>query len=88
MLTVAAKKCLTKLATRVLSDKLVPAEIIGLIPTHIPVYIAKKFPGNSEGAQNELMDMALEGARKGEVVVRVSACRYSVHMNLTENDIS
>lgn len=72
MLTIAAHKALTSLATRVLSDKLVPSEILALIPKHIPVYIAKKYPGNSEGAQNELMEMAVEGARKGEIVVRVS----------------
>ncbi|KAF8323693.1 hypothetical protein DL93DRAFT_2127684 [Clavulina sp. PMI_390] len=71
MLTVAAHKALTKLATRVLSDKLVPPEVLALIPPHIPLYIAKKYPGNSEGAQNELMEMALEGAKKGETVVRL-----------------
>lgn len=73
MLTVAARKALTELGTRVLSDKLVPSEVLALIPPHVPLYIAKKYPGNSEGAQNELMEMAVEGALKGETVVRVSA---------------
>jgi len=76
MLTVAAHKALTSLGTLILSDKLVPAEILALIPPHIPLYIAKKFPGNSEGAQNELMEMAVAAAKRGETVVRV--CDYLV----------
>lgn len=76
MLTVAARKALTELGTRVLSDKLVPQEILALIPSHIPRYIAKKFPGNAEEAQNELMEMAVEAARRGETVVRVSMLFY------------
>lgn len=71
MLTVAARKALTELGTLILSDKLVPAEILALIPPHIPLYIAKKFPGNAEGAQSELMEMATDAAKKGEIVVRV-----------------
>ena len=74
LLTLAAHRALTSLdrPTRILSDKLVPSEVLALIPKTVPVYIAKKYPGNSEGAQNELMEMAIEGARKGETVVRVS----------------
>jgi uroporphyrin-III C-methyltransferase len=72
MLTVAARKALTELATRVLSDKLVPAEVLALIPGHVPLMIAKKYPGNAEGAQAELLQEALEGARRGETIVRVS----------------
>ncbi|KDQ18262.1 hypothetical protein BOTBODRAFT_104689 [Botryobasidium botryosum FD-172 SS1] len=71
LLTRAAHTALTSLATLVLSDKLVPAEVLALIPPHVPLHIAKKFPGNADGAQNELMDMALEGLKKGEVVVRL-----------------
>jgi uroporphyrin-III C-methyltransferase len=74
MLTVAARKALTELATHVLSDKLVPAEILALIPPHVPLTIAKKYPGNAERAQAELMQEALEGAGRGEIVVRVSNC--------------
>ena len=72
MLTVAARKAITELATRVLSDKLVPAEVLALIPDHVPLTIAKKYPGNAEGAQAELMQEALDGARRGEIIVRVS----------------
>ena len=72
LLTLAAHHTLTKQATFVLSDKLVPAPVLALIPSHVPVKMAKKFPGNAEGAQNELMVEAVEAARRGEVVVRVS----------------
>ena len=72
LLTLAAHNTLTKQATLVLSDKLVPAPVLALIPSHVPVKIAKKFPGNADGAQNELMVEAVEAARRGEVVVRVS----------------
>lgn len=72
LLTLAAHHALTKQATLVLSDKLVPAPVLALIPSHVPVRIARKFPGNAEGAQNELMVDAVEAARRGEVVVRVS----------------
>ena len=71
LLTRAAHALLTSRATLILSDKLVPPEILALIPKHIPLTIAKKFPGNAEGAQNELMDLAYEGAMRGETVVRL-----------------
>lgn len=71
LLTRAAHALLTKHATLILSDKLVPSEVLALIPKHIPLTIAKKFPGNAEGAQNELMDLAYEGALRGETVVRL-----------------
>ena len=70
LLTVAARQAL-KTATIVFSDKLVPAEILALIPSSTKLHIAKKFPGNNEGAQNEMMEQALEGARSGETVVRL-----------------
>ena len=72
LLTLAAHHTLTTQATLVLSDKLVPGPVLALIPAHVPVKIAKKFPGNADGAQNELMVEAVEAARRGEVVVRVS----------------
>ena len=71
LLTVAAHDILTRKATLVLSDKLVPAEVLALIPSSTTVKIAKKFPGNADGAQNELMVEAVEAARRGEAVVRV-----------------
>jgi len=71
LLTLAAHKALTQVGTLILSDKLVPTQVLDLVPKGTSLYIAKKFPGNAEGAQNELMDMALEGLERGEVVVRV-----------------
>jgi uroporphyrin-III C-methyltransferase len=70
LLTVAALHSL-KNATLILSDKLVPSEILALIPPTTKLHIAKKFPGNNEGAQNEMMVQALEGARAGHDVVRL-----------------
>lgn len=70
LLTVAARHALEN-ATVVLSDKLVPAEIISLIPKTTRLHIARKFPGNADGAQNELMELAIAGARAGETVVRL-----------------
>lgn len=71
LLTLATHTALTKLADLVLADKLVPDAVLKLIPTHVPVRIAKKFPGNAEGAQMEMMDAAVEAARQGLTVVRL-----------------
>ena len=72
LLTVATHAALTKHAHLVLSDKLVPAAVLALIPSGVEVRIARKFPGNADGAQNELMEAAVEAARRGLTVVRVS----------------
>ena len=72
LLTVAARDALTKYADLVLSDKLVPAAVLEIIPSHVQVRIARKFPGNADGAQMELQEAAVEGARQGLTVVRVS----------------
>ena len=73
LLTVATRDTLTKYADLVLSDKLVPATVLDLIPSHVQVQIARKFPGNADGAQIELQEAAVEAARRGMTVVRVSA---------------
>lgn len=70
LLTVTAQNALQS-ATLIFSDKLVPAAILALIPPTAKLHIAKKFPGNNEGAQNEMMELALEGAQSGETVVRL-----------------
>ena len=70
LLTVAALHIL-RTATVILSDKLVPSEVLALIPKTTEVHIARKFPGNAEGAQSELMQLALDAARKGDTVVRL-----------------
>lgn len=58
-------------ADLVLADKLIPQEILNLIPGHIKVFIARKFPGNAEKAQEQLLQIALHSLMKGERVVRL-----------------
>ena len=71
-LTLAAHRLLTSHGTDVvLSDKLVPTPVLALIPKTTPLVIAKKFPGNAEGAQSELITQALDAAREGKTVVRL-----------------
>ena len=72
LLTIATRDALTKYADLVLSDKLVPAAVLEMIPSHVQVQIARKFPGNADGAQIELQEAAVEAARHGLTVVRVS----------------
>lgn len=55
----------------ILADKLVPAPVLDLIPRRIDVFIARKFPGNAEGAQEELLEKGLNGLREGKNVLRL-----------------
>jgi len=71
LLTVATRDILTKEADLVLSDKLVPEAVLALIPKNVEVRIARKFPGNAEGAQQEMMEAAIDAASRGLTVVRV-----------------
>lgn len=82
LLTIATHTALTKLADLVLSDKLVPDAVLALIPKNVQVRIARKFPGNADGAQQEMMEAAVEAARKGLTVVRVSKTSTSSFPNL------
>ena len=79
LLTLATHSALTRHADLVLSDKLVPAPVLELIPRHVEVRIARKFPGNADGAQTEMMVAAVEAANRGLTVVRV---RYTVVFDL------
>ncbi|GAA6032703.1 hypothetical protein JCM8097_000749 [Rhodosporidiobolus ruineniae] len=56
-----------------LSDKLVPPQILALIPSsrRAGVVIARKYPGNAEAAQEELMELAIAGATAGKTVLRM-----------------
>jgi uroporphyrin-III C-methyltransferase len=58
-------------ADLVLADKLVPAEILALIPRRTEIYIARKFPGNAEKAQQELQSRGLVALRSGHRVIRL-----------------
>ncbi|KAG6820862.1 hypothetical protein H0H93_010689 [Arthromyces matolae] len=71
LLTIATHTALTKMADLVLSDKLVPDAVLALIPKTVRIRIAKKFPGNAEGAQQEMMEAAVEAAKSGLTVVRL-----------------
>ncbi|KAE9405761.1 tetrapyrrole methylase [Gymnopus androsaceus JB14] len=71
LLTLAAHRALTQLADIVLADKLVPAAVLALIPSRVEVVIARKFPGNADRAQTEMMERAVKEARRGRCVVRL-----------------
>lgn len=72
LLTVLALRILQSPTTSlILSDKLVPSSILSLIPSTTPLIIAKKFPGNAEGAQSELIALALKASLEGKNVVRL-----------------
>lgn len=70
LLTVAARKAIMK-ADYVLADKLVPEAVLQLIPRHTPLFIARKFPGNADKAQDELHQVALDALSRGDYVVRL-----------------
>lgn len=71
LLTIATHDILTKQADLVLSDKLVPEAVLDLVPKSVEVRIARKFPGNAEGAQQEMMEAAVDAANRGLTVVRL-----------------
>ena len=70
LLTKATHKAILR-ADLVLADKLVPSGVLDLIPRRTPVHIARKFPGNAEQAQKELLELALAGLKKGQTVLRL-----------------
>lgn len=58
-------------ADLILADKLVPAGVLDLIPRRTPVHIARKFPGNADRAQAELLAAAHAGVVAGRTVLRL-----------------
>jgi len=70
LLTTASLRAL-ETADLILADKLVPSAVLALIPRRTPVFIAKKFPGNAEAAQEELLTRGLTALQRGETVVRL-----------------
>ncbi|KAK7537184.1 tetrapyrrole methylase [Phyllosticta citribraziliensis] len=70
LLTRATHKAIVS-ADLILADKLVPAPILALIPRRTPVHIARKFPGNAEAAQEELLSLGLAGVQAGKIVLRL-----------------
>lgn len=70
MLTIGALHEI-KTADLILADKLVPEKVLQLIPQGTETFIARKFPGNAERAQEELLEKGLEGLKRGLKVVRL-----------------
>ncbi|OCK83128.1 uroporphyrin-III C-methyltransferas-like protein [Lepidopterella palustris CBS 459.81] len=70
LLTRATHKAILS-ADLILADKLVPAPVLDLVPRRATIYIARKFPGNADKAQEELLEMGLEGLKAGKNVVRL-----------------
>ena len=70
LLTRATHKAILT-ADIILADKLVPSGVLDLIPRRTPVHIARKFPGNAERAQEELLELGLAGLKAGKTVLRL-----------------
>ncbi|KIW16045.1 hypothetical protein PV08_06096 [Exophiala spinifera] len=70
LLTIATRTAIDN-AHLILADKLVPAEILALIPRRTPVHIARKFPGNADAAQEELLQLGLDAMKQGKDVLRL-----------------
>jgi uroporphyrin-III C-methyltransferase len=70
LLTRATHKAILA-ADVVLADKLVPSAVLDLVPRRVPIHIARKFPGNADKAQEELLELGLAGLKAGKVVVRL-----------------
>ncbi|KEF57905.1 uroporphyrin-III C-methyltransferase/precorrin-2 dehydrogenase/sirohydrochlorin ferrochelatase [Exophiala aquamarina CBS 119918] len=70
LLTIATQTAIQN-AHFILADKLVPAEILALIPRRTSVHIARKFPGNADAAQEELLRLGLDAMKEGKDVLRL-----------------
>ena len=70
LVTLATHKAI-QIADLVMADKLVPSAVLDMIPRRAEVFIARKFPGNADRAQEELLEKGLEGLRHGKIVVRL-----------------
>ncbi|KAI8332638.1 tetrapyrrole methylase [Chlamydoabsidia padenii] len=68
LLTLSAHQAI-KDADLVLTDKIVPAEVIALVECELK--IARKFPGNADAAQDEFNALALDALKQGKKVVRL-----------------
>ena len=70
LLTIATHKAIL-CADLILADKLVPAPVMDLVPRRAEIHIARKFPGNADNAQEELLEWGLAGLKAGKNVVRL-----------------
>ncbi|CAM9015103.1 unnamed protein product [Wickerhamomyces anomalus] len=62
----------------VLADKLVPQQVLDLIPSKTERFIARKFPGNAEAAQEELLQMGITSALSSTVNSKIPATQRDV----------
>ncbi|ODV88254.1 hypothetical protein CANARDRAFT_174089 [[Candida] arabinofermentans NRRL YB-2248] len=58
-------------ADLILADKLIPQQILDIIPKNTELFIARKFPGNADNAQQELLNLGLLNLQKGKRIVRL-----------------
>ncbi|EDR13104.1 uncharacterized protein LACBIDRAFT_322550 [Laccaria bicolor S238N-H82] len=65
LLTLLTHQMLAIHADLMLADKLVPQGVLALILSKTELIIVKKFPGNGDKSQEEMMHLAVEGAWKG-----------------------
>ena len=70
LLTLATHRAI-QTADFILADKLVPEPVLALIPRRTPVHIARKFPGNADAAQEELLELGLAALKRGKTVLRL-----------------
>ena len=70
LLTLATHRAI-QTASIILADKLVPSAVLDLIPRRTPVQIARKFPGNADAAQEEMLHVGLQALRNGHIVLRL-----------------
>lgn len=70
LLTRATHKAILA-ADVILADKLVPSGVLDLIPRRTPIHIARKFPGNADQAQTELLELGLAGLQAGKTILRL-----------------
>lgn len=70
LLTLATYRAM-QTASLILADKLVPPAILDLIPRRTTIHIARKFPGNADAAQAELLFLGLEALQRGQTVLRL-----------------
>ncbi|KAJ1911447.1 uroporphyrin-III C-methyltransferase [Mycoemilia scoparia] len=70
LLTIKAKKAI-ETADYIISDKLVPSPILNLVPPSTELYIARKFPGMANAAQQDIIAKAISQLEKGKRVVRL-----------------
>jgi uroporphyrin-III C-methyltransferase len=70
LLTIATRKAIAS-ADLVLADKLVPSPVLDLVHRRATIHIARKFPGNADNAQEEFLQLGLQGLKAGKNVIRL-----------------